>query len=90
MSSSPADPFLPQARAAVEAFKADKLTAEQALETVWASMASAAKAGYASEPYVKLSDAVTFPDERHDVDPEAERIAAEWMEELKTRESFDE
>lgn len=90
MSRSATDPYLPPARAAAAEFKAGTMTAEQALAAIWAAMNLAAAAGHITAPYVRLSDAVTFPEEKHDVDPEAERQAAEWMDELKTRESFDE
>lgn len=83
------DPHLKAAREAVADFKAGAKTAADALKAIWDAMALATKSGHDTDPYVKLTDAVTFPDERHDVDPDKERAAAEWMAELAGRESED-
>ncbi len=80
------DPNLPTAREAVDLFKNKVMSAEDALQTIWKMMNVATHQGFPTQPYVDLSDAVTFPDERHDVDPDKEMAAAEWMAELATRE----
>lgn len=76
------DPWLAAARQAVSDFVAGAVSAEAALETIWAAMNSAAAAGFDAQPYVILSDAVTFPEET-EADPATE---AAWAAEVQARE----
>lgn len=72
------DPYLPAAEAAVAEFKAGKLTAEKTMAAIWDAMKKASKELLDLDPYVKLTDSVTFGDE---VEPDAERdaqIADTW------------
>lgn len=76
---SKSDPHLPAAEAAVEEFKAKKLTAEQAMSIIWESMRKAEKERRSLDPYVKLTDKVTFGEAEPDPDQDA-AIAATWRD----------
>ena len=80
------DPHLLGAQNAVANFKLGSLSADITLTTIWTAMKAAATQGYSTDPYVKLTDEVTFPGEVREVDPVKEQAAAEWMAELATRE----
>lgn len=76
------DPHLDAARAAVQAFQNEEVSAEAALNTIWGAMKQAAKDGFPAQPYVDLSDAVTFPEET-EADPATDAV---WASEVQGRE----
>lgn len=78
-----ADPYLPAAKAAVEAFKANKLAPDAAMTAIWEAMRKAGKEGLNLSPYVKLTESVTFGETEPDADKDA-AIAATW-----SRDGFD-
>ncbi len=83
MSSAKSDdPWLAEARRAAQAHRNEEISAEAALSAIWAAMKSATAAGFPTQPYVDLSDAVTFPEETQ-ADPATE---AAWAAEVQGRE----
>lgn len=73
--SSPDDPWLVAARAATRNFLNDEISAEAALDTIWDSMRQAQAAGFPGQPYVDLTDSITFPEETQ-ADPATDALWA--------------
>jgi len=73
-----ADPYLKEARSAVEAFEAGIASMEAALKEVWELMGLAVKAGFSPTPYVILTERCDDMREKSsDGDLEAE-VAESW------------
>jgi len=77
------DPYLPLAKEALQAFSEGYVGPEAALAAIWDAMRSAVDAGFPGQPYVDLSDLVTFPEEGA---PEDGEQAAAWAAEVASQE----
>ena len=80
-SASSDDPWLVAAQRATRDFLNDEISAEAALDTIWEAMRQATDAGFPAQPYVDLTDSVTFPEET-----QADRATeAAWAAEVQER-----